>query len=346
MLDFQKIDFTQDTKFSNLDINFNANEIYIDKSSIGKDDKEKLNFNMLAVGRINPEAKKLIAALSNNKFFLTSHKNGISLFTKFVNGESFLPSFNNKDVKVWNDTFYTLDKPISGEQPNSRLLVVFSSIADLAFNANIDRRMFFKNFPNVAKYIPKNTYILRIADIGGVLGGFYLNSHADMDFESKVQSLIRKIQLEHAIPDEYTVLYGTSKGATGALYHGIKMGLKAVSVDPIISDIHYVEKFNDLHFVEGAFPIAKQDKFKELFDEYKHQDLTHIKLISSQNSEQFEYISELILLPKIGVCSYLFNNPSIKGHTTIGENTLNFVTAMLNNTLYAIDTKSEMITSY
>lgn len=341
MLDFQKIYFTQDVKFSDLDINFNVNEIYIDKSSIGKDDKEKLNFNMLAVGRTNPEAKKLIAALSNNKFFLTSHKNGISLFTKFVNGESFLPNFNNKDVKVWNDTFYTLDKPISGELPNSRLLVVFSSIADLAFNANIDRRMFFKNFPDVAKYIPKNTYILRIADIGGVLGGFYLNSHADMDFESKVQSLIRKIQLEYSISDEYTVLYGTSKGATGALYHGIKMGLKAVSVDPIISDEYYLEKYNDLHFITNVFPISKQEKFNQLFAESK--DLKNIKLITSPKSENFKYISELLLLSELDVCSYIFNDHNITGSKSIEEYMLTFITTMLNNTLYNIDLKDNIV---
>ncbi|WP_041777572.1 XcbB/CpsF family capsular polysaccharide biosynthesis protein [Bibersteinia trehalosi] len=346
MQNFQKIDFTSSTKYEELNINFEVDEIYIDKSTIGKDEKEKFNFNFLAVGRTNDEAKKLIASLSNNRYFLTAHSNGISLFKKFTNADDFLPNFNNKAVKTWNDTFYTLEEPIEKEQSNSRLLVIFSSIADFPFNASIDRRMFFKNFPKVAKYIPKNTYILRIADIGGVLGSFYLNSNADMQFEEKVGNLIHKIQLELSISDENTVLYGTSKGATGALYHGIKAGLKALVIDPIVSDIHYIERFNDLHFVRGVFPESKQVKFTRLFEENKDKDLTNIKLVTSPNSEQFSYISDLILIPKLNICSYIFGNPNIKGHTDVGVHTLNFVTAMLNNMLYGIDIKSNLNTTY
>ncbi|TCT15148.1 hypothetical protein EDC51_10652 [Bibersteinia trehalosi] len=346
MQNFQKIDFTSNTKYEELNINFEVDEIYIDKSTIGKDEKEKLNFNFLAVGRANNEAKKLIAQLSNNRYFLTAHSNGVSLFKKFNNADDFLPNFNNKAVKTWNDTFYILEEPIEKEQSNSRLLVIFSSIADLPFNASIDRRMFFKNFPKVGKYIPKNTYILRIADIGGVLGSFYLNSNSDMQFENKIKDLIHKIQLENSISDKHTVLYGTSKGATGALYHGIKMGLNTLAVDPIISDVHYLEKFNDLHFVSDVFPESKQDKFAKLFTEYKDKDLTHIKLVTSPNSEQFNYISELILIPNIRLCSYIFSNPNIKGHTDMGEHTLNFVTSMLNNMLYDLEIRDSLSTTY
>lgn len=346
MKKFQKIDFTSSTKYEDLNINFNVDEIYIDKSTIGKDEKEKLNFNFLAVGRSNEQAKKLISSLSNNKYFLTAHTNGVSLFKKLTISKRFLANFNNRAVKTWNDTFYTLEEPVEREQFGSRLLVIFSSIADLAFNASIDRRMFFKNFPKVAKYIPKNTYILRIADIGGVLGSFYLNSNADMDFENKVEALIRKIKLDYSIADEHTVLYGTSKGATGALYHGIKMGLNTLAVDPILSDVHYLENFNDLHFVEGVFPEYKQDKFSRLFEDNINKDLTNIKLVTSPNSEQFKYISELVLIPEVKLCSYIFSNPNIKGHTDIGENTLNFVTSMLNNMLYGIDIKTSLVTTY
>ncbi|WGE90851.1 hypothetical protein [Actinobacillus genomosp. 1] len=98
---------------------------------------------------------------------------------------------------------------------------------------------------------------------------FYLNSNADLQFENKVFKLIKKIQKECSALDEHTVLYGTSKGATGALFHGITMGLKTLAVDPIISDKHYLEKFNDLHFVNNVFPEYKQNKFAKLFDEKK-----------------------------------------------------------------------------
>lgn len=342
MLDFQHLNFFENTKFDDLVINLDVSEIYIDKSTIGANDQEKTNYNFLAVGRKNDEAKKVIATLSSNNFFLVEHKAGVSVFKKNTDSNEFLKNFKNPLVRTWNDTFYTLEKPVIDNVADMRLLVVFSSIADLPFNANIDRRMFFKNFPDVAKYIPKNTYILRIADIGGVLGGFYLNSHADMDFESKVQSLIRKIQLEHAILDEHTVLYGTSKGATGALYHGVKMGLKAVSVDPIISDEYYLEKYNDLHFVTNVFPISKQEKFNQLFAESKN--LRNIKLITSPQSENFKYICELLLVSELDVCSYIFNDHNITGSKSIEEHMLTFITTMLNNTLYNIDLKDNVLT--
>lgn len=346
MSTISKIVFDSTTKFQDIQIDLECSEVYIDKSAIGKDDNEKVNHNFLAVGRKNQEAKKLIALLSNHRFFLTSHKNGISLFKKFDNAHTFITSFNNKSVRTWNDTFYTLEEPLEKDLSNARLLVIFSSIADLAFNASIDRRMFFKNFPTVAEYIPKNTYILRIADIGGVLGGFYLNSHADMQFESKVNDLIRKIQLEKLIPNENIVLYGTLKGATGALYHGIKMGLSTLAVDPIISDEYYLHKFNDLHFVTDVFPESKQEKFARLFLENKNEDLSHIKLVTSPNSEQFGYINELILIPKLNLKSFIFSNPNIKAGLDIENTTIHFITSMLNNLLYNIDVKNDLITTY
>lgn len=348
MLDFQKITFDKNTQYDKLNINFKVNEIYIDKSSIGKNDTEKLNYNFLAVGRNNDEAKKLIANLSNHKFFLISHSNGVSLFRKFADAQSFSKSFSSPNLKTWNDTFYTLETPDSLGKSDSmvRLLVIFSSISDFPFNASIDRRMFFKNFPSIGKYIPKNTYILRIADIGGVLGSFYLNSNADMQFEQKIEKLIRKIQLELSISDDYTVLYGSSKGATGALYHGIKLGLKALVVDPIISDEFYLKKHNDLHFVRDVFPESKQQKFNKIFKDKINEDLYNIKLVTSPNSEQFSYISENILIPSLKICSYIFNNPKIEKHTDVGEHTLNFVISMINNMLYNIDIKSNLVTSY
>lgn len=343
---FQKIDFLSDTKYDDLDINFEVDEIYIDKSTIGKDDKEKMNFNFLAVGRTNNEAKKLIASLSNNKYFLTAHSNGVSLFKKFINAESFLLNFNNKAVKTWNDTFYILEEPVEKDISGSRLLVIFSSIADFAFNASIDRRMFFKNNPDIINYIPKNTYILRIADIGGVLGGFYLNSNADTKFEDKIKDLVLKIQLEKSIPNEYTVFYGVSKGATGALYHGIKMGINSLVIDPIVSDTYYIEKFNDLHFVSDAFPKSKQEKFIKLFLENSNKDLANIKLVTSPKLVNFQHIRDLILLPRIGVCSYIFHNSKIKSDRDFEEQYANFIMAMLNNMLYGIDTKNSLTTTY
>lgn len=223
---------------------------------------------------------------------------------------------------------------------------MFSSIADFPFNASLSRRMFFKNYSSIAKYIPKDAYILRIADLGGVLGSFYLNSNADPNFENKVQNIIRKIQMEKGINDTHTVFYGTSKGGTGALYHGLKMGMKTLSVDPIVSDDFYINKHNDLHFVEGAFPKYKETKFSEVMSELKYKQLSFIKIITSPNSEQFEYIRDIIFSENLSINKYIFNNPLIKTHPDVGKHTLSFSTTMLNNLLYNIDIDQSFTTEF
>lgn len=329
--------FDEHTVCDELNIDYGSNEIYIDKSKIGKNEKEKLLHNFLAVGRQNKEAKKLIARLSSNKFYLVQHSNGISLFKRFGKVALFKNSFSEHNINCWDNTFYTLDEPSARSNSTPRLLVVFSSIADFPFNASLSRRMFFKNYSSIAKYIPKNTYILRIADLGGVLGSFYLNSNADPNFENKVQNIIRKIQMEKGINDSHTVFYGTSKGGTGALYHGLKMSIKTLSVDPIVSDDFYINKHNDLHFVEDAFPEYKEAKFNELMSELNYKQLSFIKIITSPNSEQFEYIRDIIFSKNLSINKYIFNNPFIKTHPDVGKHTLSFTTTMLNNLLYNIN---------
>lgn len=341
-----KINFYEDTLFEDLLIDYDVDEIYIDKSTVGKNNDEKLLHNFLAVGRKSEAAKKLISKLSSKSFYLVKHSNGISVFKKFNDSNVFINIFDDKNIKSWNDTFYTLDSPIHETTKNKRLLVVFSSIADFPFNASLSRRMFFKNFSTISKYIPKNTYILRIADIGGVLGSFYLNSNADASFENKVQSLIRKVQRETGVSDNEVVLYGSSKGATGALYHGLKMGLKTLAVDPIVSDEFYIKTYNDLHFVEGAFPKYKQDKFNSLMSENKDKKLDFIKIVTSSNSEQYNYIENIVLSSNKTINSYVFSNPNIKNHPDVSEQTLNFATAMLNNLLYDIAKDTSFISDF
>lgn len=346
MLNFQKIYFTNETKYGDLDINFAVDEIYIDKSTIGKDDKEKLNYNFLAVGRSNKEAKRLISDLANNKFFLTLHANGTSLFRKLTDENLFLTNFLEKDIKSWNSVFYTLDVPQIEKNSENKLLVVFSSISDLPFNASISRRLFFKNFPEIEKYIPKNTYILRIADVGGVMGSAYLNTKADPTIETRVQELIKKIQFDIAVQDSNIVFLGEAKGATGAMYHGIKMGIKTLAIDPLVSDEYYIEKFNDMHFVNNIYDHDKFYVFTELLSEYKEDNLSHIKLITSINSEQFKYISELLVSSQAKVNYFMLNSYEVKKSSDICEQFFYLWISVLNTLIYGIESDKNLTTNF
>lgn len=332
MSTISKIVFNNETKFQDIQIDLECSEVYIDKSSIGKDDNEKSNHNFLAVGRKNQEAKKLIALLANNGFFLTHHKNGISLFKRFDGVDSFKSNFD-RSIQNWNDILYTLETPnqLVGE---CKLLVVFSSVADFPFNASIGRRMFFNNLPDIQKHIPQNTYVLRIVDLGAVLGSFYLPSKFDPNFDKKVQGLIEKIALENAISHSNIVLYGSSKGGTGALYHGLQLGYKALVVDPIVSDEFYLQFRNDQHFVMDVFPESKDVLFDRMMLSHNKNSLENIHLITSSHSEQFEVIYNNILLKNDSIKNYIFSNPNIKTHLDMEVQAFSFITTMLNNLIY------------
>lgn len=334
MTNILKIKLSEADLEREINIDLPQRELLIDKSEIGATDAAKIQHNFLAVARQYPNAKKLLIKLANNGFFLVDHstRTGISVFRKLVSYEEFLPSFKDDAVKLYNDTFYTIEEPnIKGKK--NRLLVVFSSIADFPMNAMISRRMFFKNFETINKYIPKNTYILRIADIGGILGSFYMNSNFDPLFEDKIQALIARIVATYNISDEDVLLYGVSKGGTGALYHGILSKYKTVAVDPIVSDEHYLYRCNDQHFVEGVFPSDKATKFKSLIS--KVNSLNNINIICSKNSEQYQFINDLLLGRK-GMNYYQFNGNNIKTHIDVGPQTVGFLTALINALFYNI----------
>lgn len=340
-----KIDFHGNTKLQDLALDFSCDEIYINKSTIGSTEKEKQSYNFLAVGRSNKVAKQLIIELANNGFFLVAHSKGISLFRKLSNYRSFSSSFSNNDIQVLNDTFFTLTIPKSLSEKN-RLLVIFSPAADAQYNASISRRMFFSNTENIDKDIPQNTYILRIPDMGGVLGCFYLNNKFDSNFEEKIQKLIEKIQIENDIPQENTVLYGNSKGATGALYYGIKTGLKTIAIDPIVSDRHFIDKHNDSYFTQGITEEHKENVFNELLKASRGKNLNNIKLITSKKSEQYTYIQEIVLSKNESINAFIFNHPMIKNHQDILGNTSNFTKCMLNFLLYDTSVNSGFTTIY
>lgn len=345
MHNFQKIEFFSSSKYEDFDINFDVNEIYIDKSSIGKDDDEKQKYNFLAVARKNTVAKRIVVDLANNGFFLTEHSGGISLFKKFIDGESFLPNFLGKNTATWNNSFYSLEKAKHiGEM--HRLLVIFSPVADFMYNASISRRMFFADIPDVKDSIPDNTHILRIADFGGVLGSAYLNTKFDDNIENKVQELIKKVQLDLLISSENTVFYGSGKGATGALYHGIKMKVKTLAVDPIISDEYFLDTCSDLHFIDGIMDKNKEEAFVELLEMVRNDDLKYINIITSNSSKQFEYISKYLIFINLNMNFYILNRQieDKSSEMLSGYEKLSYI--ILNNLLYNIGVGNGLVKIY
>ncbi|UWX04700.1 hypothetical protein H1235_08785 [Pseudoxanthomonas sp. NC8] len=127
-----------------------------------------------------------------------------------------------------------------------------------------------------------------------MVGAFYTDTLAQPDNEARVSALIGKVMADIGVDSRHTVLYGTSKGASGALLHSLRTGLKAVCVEPILhADDYYVRRYRDSHFTCGMFPRDK----RELFAAHLAADGPEAErvVIYSSHSPQLPYIRDIAM---------------------------------------------------
>jgi len=246
-------------------VDLSSDEILVDRKALGTTDDERLKYNLYTLASKNGNFKKLVVDLCNEGFVIVGHRARVSRFVRFSSAEAMLPfmgGYEYTELLTHERIIYSLEKPPS--MVARRMLVVFSSVADPRYASNLAKRNFFKNFSTVGKYIPHDTCVLRLSDLGGVVGSFYLNNNSDSRVEASVQEIIALVARKCAISKEDIVCYGGSKGGVGALYHAVMGGYKAVAVDPVIGEEHYELVHNDCHFTVGTFPVRRFDKFVNL----------------------------------------------------------------------------------
>ncbi|MCG7338501.1 XcbB/CpsF family capsular polysaccharide biosynthesis protein [Staphylococcus sp. ACRSN] len=218
-------------------------------------------------------------------YVLYFHEQTVSKFYKRQYVEEL---FQRKDLIRHNDIFYTLDYPRDKKLnrfESVKLLVLFTCMpnAENYDSSLIPKRMFPKFFDGIERSLVKNVYTMRIMDLNASHGSHYINTINNMSYESDIVSAIRKVQNELNIPDNHTVLYGASKGGTGALYYSAKMNLKSLAVDPIISAEEY--NLKDEHFLKH---IRKEDLTNEINHNLNINSTREKYIISSENVE-FNY---------------------------------------------------------
>ncbi len=283
--------------------------------------------NLIEVVRKNPIYKPLLVTLANHGFHLYVLREEVSSFVRHRRIPTLWQAVTSGDVACDENTMFHQVTPPGGQRAE-KLLVVFSSIAGTMYTSSLTRH-FEQNFKSIAKYVPANTAILRIADMGSVVGSFYLNSHALPDHEAHVSALIARVADGLGLQASDVVLYGTSKGGTAATYYSLRDGYRAVAVDPILSDTYYVETFRDSHFTEGTFPESKQAKFAPLVQRpHAGAELT---IICSQRSPQFPTIEETLISRFEDRFVFLnAQNPDIRDHPDVGPQTLPHMLSQLN----------------
>lgn len=292
--------------------------------------------NLLDLAIKLPSVREVMVELANRNFFAYMLKDQVTSLVHFRYIGKLWKRVTKGEFQVdENGLVHSVQLPLAGHSPK-RLLVVFSSIAGRSRTSSLMRH-FEQNFSSVQKYVPAGTAVLRIADFGGVVGGFYLNSYGLPATEPHVQSLIRRMAQSMKVPLDEVVLYGASKGGTASLYHGVLGGYRVVSVDPILADEHYIKQFRDSHFTVGVFPKDKCEKFECLSSNVDPATLAPIVVVCSERSPQFPYIDSVLREPLKGHIAF-FNSlhPDIKVHPDVSPKTLNIAVMLINMMFYKL----------
>lgn len=269
-----------------LEIEFNQ------KIPNGNFDKVIINLkskrNIIQLARSEKKFYDLYINMLQKDYMFYMHTNEKSYFIK---RKLLSTIWQRTDLNQYGDLFYSIeDTPV--ERMNRlaprRMVVIFSSMpaASDYFSPNIGTRCFYKNFPSLPKHVIKNTIIMRIMDANLSHGSHYISTPNYPNFEAEVQGAIKQAMEEYAIDKDDVVLYGGSKGGTGALYHGLLGDYKVVAVDPIISLKEYSELDDDSHFLKLFREPSLEGKLKELAE---NPELVNEKLIIGSPTVIFNY---------------------------------------------------------
>lgn len=291
--------------------------------------------DLMKLALSDERAKRLLLKLTNLGYSLYYHADCESRFIRHDRLSRHWPAVKSGAIRVSSDDiFHTIEEPPSGRI--ERLVVIFSPVSSRPRLV----RYFRPSFSTLQKYIAPNTAVLRVADVGGVKGAFYLDTTALPKNSLNIYRLIHSTVERLAVPRNNVVIYGASKGGTGAVYHALAGGWHYVAVDPILSDEWYETYKNDYHFTTGSvFPRSKQEVFSDLFAEVARDreavDQGSV-LITSSRSPQFAYTSEAIRPLRERMTVFDSQNVGIKKHPDVAPKTIYAQVMAINSLLLGV----------
>lgn len=293
------------------------------------------NLNLISISRSKPEYRETLRHLTDQGYHLYKRDGATSSFVSFPRIKGLWTEVDSGKILFdENEIAHTFLNAQVRQKAN--LLVVFSSIATHAHQSSL-KRHFEHNYSNIEKYVPSNTHILRIADLGGVNGGWYTDTNfLERNFVN-IQSLIKRTCSALDIASENAVLLGVSKGATAALLHGMLLNSHVVSVDPIVSDHLYSDVHDDLHFTVGNFPYTKDEIFASFSSSQLPLRPGRISIVYSDRSPQYRYINHALVPWTKEAISYVnVSNPEIKDHPDVGPKSISTTIMLVNMKLHRL----------
>ncbi|MBD7950941.1 XcbB/CpsF family capsular polysaccharide biosynthesis protein [Oerskovia rustica] len=321
--------WTNRVMLDTLDANPQANFLHLRRADIST------QRNFVTIGVRDLETHTMVKTLASRGYLHYMASEGESRFVHQRRLSTLWKAVIDGDLSVSdNGAYYSLELP--SEVEPRRLLVLFSSIYAPPTSASLWRYM-ARNYQHVNSSIPDDTAILRIADVGGVLGAFYLDTTAMPTNSAVISGLIEQTINELGIPRSSAVLLGPSKGGTGATFHGLRLGLPFVAVDPILDDTHYEQEMSDAHFTgHPVFPAAKQAVFGNLFaqvlETYSPGEPRGL-FVTSPRSAQYPIVIDAARALAGVVSVMTADSPRIKSHPDVARVTLGPTLSLVNSLL-------------
>lgn len=273
--------------------------------------------NLLELANDNVNFYGLYISLLKHDFMLYFHSAERSYFIK---RKLIYSIWQRRDLLLGGETFYTVEEPVARRNgQKNRLVVAFSSMPlnDDTISSNIPNRCFFRNYPSLAKHLLPNTYLIRIMDCNLTCGSYYLNTSNYNNFETDVQNIIKTKAYDLGVGQDDIVLFGISKGGTGALYHSILGDYHEVCVDPLFSLTKYIAD-GDSHFTQREFPEKLTPLFKRGLIQHNP---TRTKIIIGVPTIRENY-HEYAQLEQAGIRVVDVIDEDIKKHGEIGSRTM------------------------
>lgn len=258
--------------------------------------------SLLKLARKGGEIYQKYIDILAHDYTLISHKSGYSIFMK---REKYKPEAveNYKHLKRYKGLIYTLTPPqpkhTSSSLPN-RLLVLFSHMnGGGGYDSNnAVSRMFVQFFNDIQRSLVKNVFVLRIADLNLSHGSYFVNTQNYPTYEEEIQELIRNTCNQFNINSDNVVLYGGSKGGTGALLHAAIGNYNAVVGDPIINASKYNEK--DWHFIKNFREADLTDRIVALA-----KNNTNKMYVFASKAQFFNYNTSMKFVSKLNGLAHL-----------------------------------------
>jgi hypothetical protein len=288
--------------------------------------------NLLAFSKKDKLAYYVYKELTRRDYILYFHEHGIS---KFYQRKYFKEIWQRKDLVQYNDLFYTLESPNAfktNDFSEKKLLVIFSCCPPTVehYSHLFYKRVFFKYFEDIARSLVKNVYIMRIMDINGSHGSHYINTYhyptMEFDIQGAIKQEIEKLNIHH----KNVVLYGASKGGTGALLHSTALDLKSLAVDPILNLGEYNR--TDYHFLKDLRVVDVTQQINSQLS--KCAEFKKYIICSPRCKFNYKYIMQInhLLVKKIEI---LDNN--VDHHAILSKNCVPEQLMILNYLLSNLD---------